>query len=385
MNKIYNTQEEIASAIKDFLMKVDAKIRLTQLKIIPFIIVGMILSESSVKLDIAKNLKGDFSQVQLSSVTKRISRFFKNKLFSPYDFYDKIIRFIINNYKKKHDDKRVHIIFDHIFSHDNFTVFMITMRVGKQGIPLWFRCFKGNNDSNAFQESLLKDGISYVSSLFSKDFDLIFLADRWFNSTSLMEHIDSLGHTFNLRLKKNMKILVYDKKERHKIWKTTGDLFAYEYHSNYFNDIELTESKFKVNIAISKKQDVSEPWIIATNGDVKRAIKDYSYRFGGIESLFKNQKSNGFYMESICNASIEYFTSMYTMVCFASLFLTILGADFTKNSKCYREVKIQTHTIINGIKKRVMSLFNTGLTLFNIAYNSSRYIRLPFNFILYDI
>jgi hypothetical protein len=262
---------------------------------------------------------------------------------------------------------------------------MITMRVGKQGIPLWFRCFKGNNDSNAFQESLLKDGISYVSSLFSKDFDLIFLADRWFNSTTLMEHIDSLGHTFNLRLKKNMKILVYDKKEGHKIWKTTGDLFAYEYHSNYFNDIELTESKFKVNIAISKKQDVSEPWIIATNGDVKRAIKDYSYRFGGIESLFKNQKSNGFYMESICNASIEYFTSMYTMVCFASLFLTILGADFTKNSKCYREVKIQTHTIINGIKKRVMSLFNTGLTLFNIAYNSSRYIRLPFNFILYDI
>jgi hypothetical protein len=385
MNKKYHTDDEIASEIKEFLLKVDPKMRLTQLKIIPYIILGMILAESSVKLDIAKKLKGDFSKVQLSSVVKRISRFFKNKLFNPYYFYDKIIRFVINNYKKKHDDKRVHIIFDHMFSRDNFTVFMITMRIGKQGIPLWFRCFKGNHNYDAFCESLLKEGISYVSSLFDKDYDLIFLADRWFNSTTLLEYIASLGHTFNVRLKRNIKVLVYDKKEGHKIWKTTGDLFAYEYHSNLFNDIELTESKFKVNIAISKKQDVAEPWIIATNGDTKRAIKDYGYRFGGIEPLFKNQKSNGFYMESVCNSSLEYFTCMYTMICFASLYLVILGAEYSKNSKCYKDTKIETHTVINGVKKRVMSLFNTGLTLFNIAHESSVYVRLPFKFILYDI
>ena len=43
-----------------------------------------------------------------------------------------------------------------MFSHDNYTVFMITMRIGKQGIPLWFRCFKGKSDKSAFQEDLLK-------------------------------------------------------------------------------------------------------------------------------------------------------------------------------------------------------------------------------------
>ena len=56
---------------------------------------------------------------------------------------------------------------------------------------------------------------------------------------------------------------------------------------------------------------------------------------------------------------------------------------------CYKDVKITTHKffIENGIrvKKRVMSLFNTGLTLFHLAFNSSRYIRLPFSFTLYDI
>ena len=78
-----------------------------------------------------------------------------------------------------------------MFCHNNFTVFMITMRIGKQGIPLWFRCFKDHDDSEAFCIDLLKEGISYVSSLFDKSFDLIFLADHWFNSTKLMEHIDN--------------------------------------------------------------------------------------------------------------------------------------------------------------------------------------------------
>ena len=173
MNKLYNNQNDVATKIHEFLLKCGI-FRKTQLKIIPFIIIGMILGESSVASDIAKNLKNDFSFVQLDSVIKRIKRFFTNKLFNPYDFYDKIIRHVISTYKKKHNDNRVHIIFDHMFSHDNYTVFMITMRIGKQGIPLWFRCFKGKNDSDAFQLSLLKEGISYVSSLFDDSFDLIF-------------------------------------------------------------------------------------------------------------------------------------------------------------------------------------------------------------------
>ena len=202
MNKVYNTQEEIASEMKDFLLKSNPNIRKTQLKIIPFISLGMILSESSVASDIAKTLKDEFSLVQHESVIRRIKRLFKNKLFDPYKFYDDVIRYVISNYKPKHDDKRIHIVFDHMFSHDNYTVFMITMRVGKQGIPLWFRCFKDNDDSDAFAEELLKEGISYVSSLFDSSYKLIFLADRWFNSTSLMQHIDSLGHTYCIRLKR---------------------------------------------------------------------------------------------------------------------------------------------------------------------------------------
>ena len=76
---------------------------------------------------------------------------------------------------------------------------------------------------------------------------------------------------------------------------------------------------------------------------------------------------------------------MYALVCFTVLFLTIIGADFSTNTRCYRFVKITTHKTINGKKTRIMSLFNIGLTLFNRAHNSLKYIRIPFNFKLYDI
>lgn len=41
----------------------------------------MILSESSVSSNIAKELKDDFSLIQFNSITKRIKRLFNNKIF----------------------------------------------------------------------------------------------------------------------------------------------------------------------------------------------------------------------------------------------------------------------------------------------------------------
>lgn len=387
MNKIYNTQNEIATKISDFLLKVFPNIRKSQLKIIPFITIGMILSESVVTSDIAKNLKDDFSLVQLDSVTRRIRRFFSNKLFHPYKFYEIIIKFVISNYKKKHHDKRIHIIFDHMYSKENFTILMFSLRVGKQGIPLWFRCFDGIRNPDAFFDSTIIDGIRTVVSYFNNhDYDLIFLADRWFNSQAILDYMNSINVTFNIRLKSNLKVLVFDKKEGHFLRKNIGDLFSYKYHSNFFNNVFLFDNHItKLNIVVSKSVGISDPWFIATNADPKRAIKDYAYRFGGIESLFKNQKSNGFYLEAVSNYSLKSFSSMYSILCFSTLFLTILGTDFAKNTKCYKNVKITTHkTYKNNVKKRVMSLFNTGLTLFHLAFNSPRYIRIPFHFILYD-
>ena len=78
MNKIYNTQEDIASGFRNFLKLINPNIRKTQLNFLPYLLFGIIVSESISPFDIAKNLKGDFSLIQLDSVKKRIKRFFSN-------------------------------------------------------------------------------------------------------------------------------------------------------------------------------------------------------------------------------------------------------------------------------------------------------------------
>ena len=72
-------------------------------------------------------------------------------------------------------------------------------------------------------------------------------------------------------------------------------------------------------------------------------------RFGAIEYLFKNQISNGFRLESTVNASLQYFKNLYAVTCFASIFLVIIGADYSKNTKCYKNEKFITHKVIKGV------------------------------------
>ena len=211
MNKLYNTQTEITNKICEFLKNNVPNLRKTQLNIIPEILFGMISSESVVSTDIAKCLKNEFSFIQLESIQRRIRRFFNNELFDHEDFYNSLIISVISKYKLKHKDKRIHITFDHMFSHDNYVTLMFTMRVGKQGIFIWFKSFKQEYTNK--DVSLEKGG----TIAFNESFDLIFLADRWFNSEKILSTIESLGHTYCIRLKKNIKLFIHDKKEGYKI------------------------------------------------------------------------------------------------------------------------------------------------------------------------
>lgn len=57
-----------------------------------------------------------------------------------------------------------------------------------------------------------------------------------------MEHIDSLGHTYFLRLRKNLKVLYQGKKDDEKVWKSLGDLPKYKFHATHYNEIELIKT-----------------------------------------------------------------------------------------------------------------------------------------------
>lgn len=254
------------------------------------------------------------------------------------------------------------------------------------GIPLWFRCFKGTDNPEAFRLSLINEGISFVHNLFkNKKCNLIFLADRWFNFREIMQHIHDLGHTYCIRTKSNISIEIDNYKDSD-IINSISDIEPLLTKSLYFDSVRITSFKFQTKLAVSKSDSHKEPFFILTNGSTRQAIKHYGYRFGAIEFIFKHQKSNGFYLECTKMRNIQAFTTLFSLVCIATLWLIILGSDYTKNSHNFKNFFKFKYSKRNGNGyKRTFSLFNTGLFLFNIAFECTTYFVLKCNFMLYDL
>ena len=119
----------LSSTLSKFFKKV-SNLSKPQLKIIPYIILGMIEAESVVTTDIVKKLKGDFSLVNPLSTVRRLERFFNNDKFDVYNFYDAIIYNTISKYNPK--NKKIYISIDHMFCRDAFTVLFFSLKIDKQ-------------------------------------------------------------------------------------------------------------------------------------------------------------------------------------------------------------------------------------------------------------
>lgn len=144
---------------------------------------------------------------------------------------------------------------------------------------------------------------------------------------------------------------------------------------------------FKTNIVVLtySNHPNTNVWYLITNDDPHLATKNYSYRFGSIECIFKSQKSNGFRLESTNTQKIEHFISLFTVMCIALVWLTILGVDYSRNkSRCHLKIR-DIRKSSNGPPIRLLSYFNLGLTIFNLCYYNTVNFTLKFDFVLYDI
>ncbi len=147
-----------------------------------------------------------------------------------------------------------------------------------------------------------------------------------------MRHIHKKDHFFCIGAKVNsdLKVLIYDKKEKHYIYKKLSELTVQKYHALYYQDILVGKKHFKCNLSIGRGNQSDDPWFILSNIDPNQAIREYSHRFGGIEMFFKSQKSNGFNLEKTRTRNLHAFENLYSIICFAGLWLSILAIDYTK-------------------------------------------------------
>ena len=237
--------------------------------------------------------------------------------------------------------------------------------------------------SEACQLKLIKEGIRDTDKLIkekNKQLEIIYLADRWFDNCKIMKYIEELGGTYCIRIKSRLTFYIHNYGE---IAGYTKDVKPKEKEEQYFERVTIIKHQYDTKMAVSKKEGHEEAIYILTNGKVEEGIKNYSYRFGSIECIFKNQKSNGFRLESTKMKNIQSFKTMFGIMCVALVWLIILGVEYTvKKEKNKIKIKIYKK---KDKGKRIISLFNTGLMYFNLCFNSNRSLKIKCNFILYEI
>lgn len=105
-----------------------------------------------------------------------------------------------------------------------------------------------------------------------------------------------------------------------------------------------------------------------------------------IEMFFKSQKSNCFNLEKTRTRNLHAFENLYSIICFAGLWLSILAIDYTKNYahvKKYLNIRYVKNNK-NGKPIRILSIFNLGLTIFRRCFNSYINYKIKTNMQLYS-
>ena len=197
-----------------------------------------------------------------------------------------------------------------------------------------------------------------------------------------MKYIEEKGAIYCIRVKSRLTFYIHNYGE---LAGYTKDVAPKEKEEQYFEKVIIVRHNFTTKMAVSKLEGHQEAIYVLTNGKVEEGIKNYSYRFGSIECMFKNQKSNGFRLESTKMKKAQSFKAMFGLMCVAMLWLTILGAEYTaKEGKDRNYIKIKFYKKKDK-SKRILSLFNTGLIYFNLCFNSYGIPKLRCDFILYEV
>ena len=385
MSKLYNTEDYFVNNFKEYFSKLDYHLSLPKLNTLSHFLPAIVKAENITTLDISKVFHNDSDMLNIDSIKKKLWRFLNNPNFSGIDLFNSFIKSVINNIGiLKHS--KLFICFDHMFVRNNFVILMFSLKVNNQSIPIYFRCDKTKSNrhheideltkKNLFSEKVIFESIDKVISLLSPlNSQIIFLADRWFCNLKLMKHIHDCGAFFAIRAKVNSSIsfLIHDKKEGHAIYKNFTDLPIWKYRSLFYKNVPFGSFKFICNLAISRSITCpDDPYFILTNLEPNIAIREYNHRFGSIEMLFKSQKTNGFNLEKTHTRNIIAFENLYSLVCIANVWLTILGVDYIKNYHHYKKkVNIRYTRKCNGRFERIISDFNLGLTLFRRLFNST--------------
>jgi hypothetical protein len=266
------------------------------------------------------NSRAKFAQ----STVRRFSRWMHNYRIKIYDLYGPIIADALADW----GNYTIYLALDTTMLWNTFCQIRLSVIYRGRAIPVLWKTIKHGSSTVAFVE--YRDLLKEAKKLLPLGANVIFLADRGFADTALMEYLSETLH-WHWRIRIKSSFSVYRRGEKQA---KTGSIRLKRGQALFLYKVQITEKKFgHVYLALAKPHGVDENWFIVSDQPTSiKTFEEYGLRFD-IEENFLDDKSNGFQLESSSFRSARAISRLTLILAVATLFLVSQGTEVVASKK----------------------------------------------------
>ena len=316
--------------------------RMTQVRTFVWMIVGIFQSRSVNMSRIAQKIPGE---VQLTSVTRRLSRLLDNPAIRVREWYEPVARQWLEAQFRCMGE--IHLIIDGTKIGFGHQLLIVCLAYRKRAIPIawtWVKQVRGHSGAGR-QLALL----AYVKKLIPKGAPVFLVGDSEFGSVEALRQLDHWHWWYVLRQKSDTCVWLNPLKE----WRLFGSFIEESGQSIWLGQGYLTSTEiYPTNLLVHWKSGEEQPWCLATNlPDLKMALRFYSYRMW-IEEMFGDFKKHGFDLESTMLRHFWRLSRLTLAVALLYVWLISVGGRTIRDGSRY---------LVDRRKRRDLSIFQIGL------------------------
>ena len=291
-------------------------------KTLAWMIHGLILSGKISLGDWAVYVQSRAQYAQ--SVVRRFRRFLDNDRIEVHPLYGPLFAQALQGW----DRKTINIALDTSMLWNTYCLVRISLIYRGRAVPIVWQVFEHGSATIAYQDyQALLDQAAQL--LFPFHCKVIFLADRGFADTTLMDHLIELDWRFRIRIKENFYVYRPGKRGRQ-----VKNIRLAAGHTQFWHHVAITHERFgNLHLAVGRTLQSKERWVVISDEPTSfETFDEYGLRFD-IEENFLDDKSNGFQLESSQIRSAKALERLCFVLAVATLYLIAQGTHIVHQGK----------------------------------------------------
>jgi len=311
----------------------------TRLRNMAWLIVGLFLARSVYASAIVKKWP---MPVQVTSLTRRLSRFLDNPNVSVRWWYRALAEQIVARWR----GGRLTLILDASKVGFGHQLLMLAVAYKRRALPLvwcWLDCAKGHSSAH-----VQVAWVAYARGLIAPDTQVTLVGDAEFGNVGLMRQLTRCGWQYALRQKGSHQVAAY----RQRRWHARADLVTGPGQSVWWAQARLPAKwAFRTNVFASWAHGEDDPWLLATNlPDRQSARRVYAQRMW-VEEMFGDLKDHGFDLEATHLRHFLRLSRLTLAICLLYVWLVLRGQ---------RVIQTGQRAWVDRRERRDLSLFRIG-------------------------